>query len=441
VAADSKFNDNWERLAQGIREIQRKNSSTLSIEELYRNAYNMVLHKNGDKLYNGLRGIITQHLEKVVEEQIIPAFPNGGVNFLKVLENVWEDHKTCMRLIEIIFTFMDRVYSKDENVPPTYNLGLELFRDTIIRSTKYPIQSHLLDALLNQILLERENEIIDRSNIKTLMDMLLELTDTNKKDTVYAVDFEGRFLESSSEYYRVEGQMLISEHDAQEFMKKVENRLNEEDLRVHAYLSQTTGPKISNIVEEELIAKHFKTIIEMENSGLIFMLRNEKLDDLGKMYKLFGRVANGHEEMKNAISNYIQGLGMTINEIISNNATITTTTENITTEGDLQTETSVAIQWVQKVLDLKDKFDRIQNLALSNDESFKTAINEFFIAKNSKSHEFASLFIDDYLKKDLKETEEADNILHKASSLFHISSEKDIFDHQLIISQLPDLKI
>ncbi|CAG8805818.1 5524_t:CDS:2, partial [Racocetra fulgida] len=147
--ADSQFSDNWDRLAQAIREIHRKNASILSFEELYRNAYNMVLHKNGDKLYNGVREVITQHLEEVAKEQ-----------------------------------------------------------------------THLLDVLLNQILLERENEIIDRSNIKASMDMLLELTDTSTKDTVYATDFEGRFLETSSEYYRVEGQMLVGECDAPEYMKK-----------------------------------------------------------------------------------------------------------------------------------------------------------------------------------------------------------------------------
>ncbi|CAG8820499.1 8620_t:CDS:2, partial [Dentiscutata erythropus] len=94
----------------------------------------------------------------------------------------------------------DRVYAKSANVPLVYELGLELFRDTIVRSTIYLIQNHLLDILLNQILLERENEIIDR-----------------------------RFLETSAEYYQVEGQMLVGECDAPEYMKKIEKRLNEEE--------------------------------------------------------------------------------------------------------------------------------------------------------------------------------------------------------------------
>ncbi|RIB05755.1 Cullin [Gigaspora rosea] len=445
-AADSQFSDNWDRLAQAIREIHRKNASILSFEELYRNAYNMVLHKNGDKLYNGVREVITQHLEEVAKDQVVPAFPvsgasssqansangAGGANFLKVLKSVWEDHTTCMLMIRDILMYMDRVYAKSANVPLVYELGLELFRDTIVRSTIYPIQTHLLDVLLNQILLERENEIIDRSNIKASMDMLLELTDTSAKDSVYATDFEGRFLETSAEYYRVEGQMLVGECDAPEYMKKVEKRLNEEEQRVRHYLSQTTEPKIRSIVEEELISKHLKTVIEMENSGLIPMLRNEKMDDLGRMYKLFGRVIKGHEEMKTAISNYIRELGKDINETVSNSASTATAGESHTA-GDRQTGTSVAIRWVQDVLDLKDKFDKVQNLALSNDKAFQTAFNEafeFFINKNLKSPEFISLFIDDNLKKGLKgkTEEEVDNVLDKTITLFRFIGEKDVFE-------------
>ncbi|PKC14583.1 Cullin-domain-containing protein [Rhizophagus irregularis] len=410
-SADAQFNDNWDRLAQAIREIHKKNASILSFEELYRNAYNMVLHKNGDKLYNGVREVITQHLEEVAVSQVVPAFPlsgasssqtnpngAGGANFLKVLKTVWEDHTTCMLMIRDILMYMDRVYAKTANVPLVYDLGLDLFRDTIVRSQNYPIQNHLLEVLLQQIKLERENEIIDRTNVKASIDMLLELTDASTKDTVYATDFENKFLETSSEYYRVEGQMLVGEYDAPEYMKKVDKRLNEEEQRVRHYLSQTTEPKIRNIVEEELISKHLKTVIEMENSGLIPMLRNEKMD--------------------------------AINETVTSN---TTAEGGNAASGDKQTGATVAVRWVQEVLDLKDKFDKVQNLALSNDKAFQTSFNEafeYFINKNSKSPEFISLFIDDNLKKGLKgkTEEEVDSVLDKTITLFRFIGEKDVFE-------------
>lgn len=44
----------------------------------------------------------------------------------------------------------------------------------------------------------------------------------------------------------------------------------------------------------------------MENSGLISMLRDDKVEDLSRMYTLFGRVANGHQLMREVISGYVK---------------------------------------------------------------------------------------------------------------------------------------
>lgn len=64
---DERYVENiWNLLKNAIQEIQKKNNSGLSFEELYRNAYTMVLHKHGERLYNGLREVVTYHLESKV---------------------------------------------------------------------------------------------------------------------------------------------------------------------------------------------------------------------------------------------------------------------------------------------------------------------------------------------------------------------------------------
>ena len=64
----------WAVLRDAICQINRRDASGLSFEELYRNAYNMVLHKFGDKLYAGLINTITQHLQNVAAH--VQAGPN-----------------------------------------------------------------------------------------------------------------------------------------------------------------------------------------------------------------------------------------------------------------------------------------------------------------------------------------------------------------------------
>ena len=62
---------NWKILKKSTKwsfqEIQRKNNSGLSFEEFYRNAYTMVLHKHGERLYSGLKEVVTNHLESKVK--------------------------------------------------------------------------------------------------------------------------------------------------------------------------------------------------------------------------------------------------------------------------------------------------------------------------------------------------------------------------------------
>ena len=48
---EAKAENTWIALKSAIAEIHNQNASTLSFEELYRNAYNLVLHKHGELLY------------------------------------------------------------------------------------------------------------------------------------------------------------------------------------------------------------------------------------------------------------------------------------------------------------------------------------------------------------------------------------------------------
>lgn len=67
MTMDEKYVESiWSLLKNAIQEIQKKNNSGLSFEELYRNAYTMVLHKHGERLYTGLKEVVTHHLETKV---------------------------------------------------------------------------------------------------------------------------------------------------------------------------------------------------------------------------------------------------------------------------------------------------------------------------------------------------------------------------------------
>ncbi|KAI8344722.1 Cullin [Chlamydoabsidia padenii] len=451
------YEEGFQILRKAIHEIFHKNTKKLSYELSYRTAYNLTLLHHGERLYEGVKGEIAKYLDTVAEESIVPAFvvtgsttgsasggtitvvdgagADAGASFLKTVKLAWDDYTSAMTTIHGALYYLDDKLPK-YNLPHVFDMGLDLFRDKIIRSEKYPIQHHLISAMLNQIQLERHGDVIDRSAIKLSVSMLSGLTDPTTKDTVYVTDFETPYLEASTSFYQVESQTLTStNYDAPEFMRKVERRLEEEEERTHHCLSIGTEPKIRNIVETQLIAHNLKTIMEMPNSGLENMLNTDKYDDLSRMYKLFSRVPNGLDEMKLEISKYILQRGHDINRQINadNSNNVAPTNPKQKTAAGVQYGSQPAIRWVEQLLDLQTKFDRILDISANKDKAFQTTFNEAFeqfINENPKSAEFISLFIDENLKKGLKgKTEdEVDEILDKTIMLFRFLRDKDVFE-------------
>ncbi|KAI0215942.1 Cullin-3-A [Lamellibrachia satsuma] len=407
MTMDEKYvNSIWALLKNAIQEIQKKNNSGLSFEELYRNAYTMVLHKHGEKLYTGLREVVTEHLTNKVRKDVLESLNN---NFLQTLNSAWNDHQTSMVMIRDILMYMDRVYVQQNGVENVYNLGLMIFRDQVVRSPI--IRNHLRETLLEMVAKERRGEVVDRGAVKNACHMLMVLGLDSRN--VYEEDFERPFLEQSADFYRVESQKFLAENSASVYIKKVEARINEEAERATHYLDKSTEDPMVKVLEEELISKHMKTIVEMENSGVVHMLKNNKTSDLACMYKLFIRVPNGLKTMYGCISSYLRDQGRALVKEDEGNKN--------------------AIVYIQNLLSLKDRFDHFLHESFSDDRLFKQIISsdfEYFINLNPKSPEYLSLFIDDKLKKGVKgmSEQEIENVLDKSMVLFRFLEEKDVFE-------------
>lgn len=123
--------ENWTKLAKAISEIQQKRAGRLSFEEHYRYAYNLVLHKQGNTLYQGLIKLIEDHLQQETKDKIGPAFPSSslvggsstqaardvnstsgeasaqqGETFLTAVKQVWDDHLVCMSKLKDVLKYM-----------------------------------------------------------------------------------------------------------------------------------------------------------------------------------------------------------------------------------------------------------------------------------------------------------------------------------------------
>lgn len=120
------FEEVWGVLAASLREIHTKNASKLSFEELYRNAYKLVLKKRGEKLYEKVKELeadwlVNQTRPRVMAEiapsllfrhskaMVMPITNEtrvAGEKFLRVLKEAWEDHNLCMNMTTDVLMYM-----------------------------------------------------------------------------------------------------------------------------------------------------------------------------------------------------------------------------------------------------------------------------------------------------------------------------------------------
>jgi len=397
----------WNLLKNAITEIHRQNASGLSFEELYRNSYNMVLHKCGEKLYEGLREVVDEHLKEVAKT----VANSLDDDFLVSLNKAWNDHKISMLMIRDILMYMDRVYVAAHNKPTVYDMGLQLFRDNVTKHER--IKGRLLKTLLSLIHGERTGGMLDESLVKNIIQMLVDVGVNSR--SVYEEEFENQFLETTATFYRVESQDFISSNSCPDYMKKIEARLKEEVQRVARYLDTHTEQKLKNVCEKEMITNHMNELVQKEDSGLIPLLRDDQVEDLSRMYRLFGRVSGGLDLMREMMCNYVKEIGKGL----------------VTVEAKVTKKSKDT--YVQALLDLKDKYDALLKNAFNEDSSFQKGLNqafEYFINLNIKSPEYISLFIDEKLKKGLKgmTEEDVEIILNKVMTLFRFLQEKDVFE-------------
>ncbi|CAN6881573.1 hypothetical protein Bca4012_071593 [Brassica carinata] len=403
VVVDPKYADKtWQILERAIHQIYNQDASGLSFEELYRNAYNMVLHKFGDKLYTGFIATMTAHLKD--KSKLIEAAQGGS--FLEELNKKWNEHNKALEMIRDILMYMDRTYIESTKKPHVHPMGLSLWRDNVVHSPK--IHSRLLNTLLDLVHKERTGEVIDRGLVRNVTKMFMDLG-----ESVYQDDFEKPFLDASSEFYKVESQEFIESCDCGDYLKKAEKRLTEEIDRVGHYLDAKSEDKITSVVEKEMIANHMQRLVLMENSGLVTMLLNDKYEDLGRMYNLFRRVTNGLATVRDVMTSHLREMG-----------------KQLVTDPEKSKD---PVEFVQRLLDERDKYDKIISTAFGNDKTFQNASNssfEYFINLNARSPEFISLFVDDKLRKGLKGIADADVevVLDKVMMLFRYLQEKDVFE-------------
>lgn len=276
----------WEVLSSAIVQIQNKNVSNLSYEQLYRKAYTLVLHKYGNKLYENVSDLIKDHLLSK-RLSLLSIFDESYMNveeeFMKSVLNEWNEHLQAMKFISDVLMYLNRVYIKEQNKLLIYDLGIKLFKEYIIKYQDNEVGDRIIQILVSEIQKNRDGEIISTkmyiTKIIGMFEMLHEdtgLNDINVVENYYQKYFEPRFLSNSEAYYNELTVKFLSFESALKYLVETKQFLIAEADRITFYLPDSTIPKLIDLMNNILIKSQLDNIMNFPTDGLNYWIESIK---------------------------------------------------------------------------------------------------------------------------------------------------------------------
>ena len=377
----------------------------------------------GEDLYRNLK----DHLRKHLGELLAQSESYSDEQLLSFYIKEWNRYTTAAKYVNHLFRYLNRHWVKREidegkkDVYDVYTLHLVVWKEEFFART----HERVMNAVLKMIERQRNGEIIEQSQIKSIVDSFVSLgldeSDSTKSTLdVYRFYFERPFLSATESYYQLESQRFTAENSVVEYMKKAEGRLDEERDRVGLYLHPDVMNSLMKTCLQVLVADH-STLLREEFQRLLDADRQE---DLARMYRLLQRVPNGLEPLRTRFETHVRKAGEDSVERVA-----------ATQEGDAL-DPKV---YVDALLEVHTRFASLVNDAFAGEIDFvksldnacKEFINRNRVCKDSttKSPELLARYADNLLKKGTRNLEEneLENMLTQLMTVFKFIEDKDVF--------------
>ncbi|GER46235.1 cullin 1 [Striga asiatica] len=421
----------WDFMQKGITKLKNileglpeQQFSSEDYMMLYTTIYNMCTqkppHDYSQQLYDNYR----EAFEEYITSTVLPSLREKHDEFmLRELVQRWLNHKIMVRWLSRFFHYLDRYFIARRSLPSLKEVGLTCFRDLVYQELNGKVRSAVI-FLIDQ---EREGEQIDRALLKNVLDIFVEIG-MGQMD-YYEKDFEEALLNDTAAYYSRKASTWILDDSCPDYMLKAEECLKREKERVSHYLHSSSETKLLEKVQHELLSVYASQLLEKEHSGCHALLRDDKVEDLSRMYRLFSKVPRGLEPVASVFKQHVTAEGT---ELVkqAEDAASNKKTDKKDVDG-LQEQV-----FVRKVIELHNKFMAYVNDCFQNHTLFHKALKEAFEVfcnkgvAGSSSADLLATFCDNILKKGGSERlsdEAIEETLEKVVKLLAYISDKDLF--------------
>ncbi|KAH0781945.1 hypothetical protein KY290_001543 [Solanum tuberosum] len=439
-------------------------------------------HDYSQQLYDKYR----EPFEEYFTTTVLPSLREKHDEFmLRELVKRWSNHKIMVKWLSRFFHYLDCYFIARRSLPGLNEVGLTCFRDQVYQE----LNGKVRDAVISLIDQEREGEQIDRALLKNVLDIFVEMGMGSMY--YYEYDFEDAMLKDTAAYYSCKASNWILEDSCSDYMLKAEECLEREKDRVSHYLHSSSETKLLEKVQHELLSVYGTQPLEKEHSGCHALLRDDKVENLSRMYRFFSKIPQGLDPVANIFKQHVTAEGAALVKqaedaasnkkgnihpsFITNDRHVGLYMLDVVPDGSRlvfwvkvverheEEEGSTPLGWlgwgdkrdvvglqeqvfVGKVIELHDKYLAYVNNCFQNHTLFHKALEEAFElfcnkgVAGSSSTELLATFCDVILKKgeseklsdeameEILQKEKADNRSHlQVVKLLAYISDKDLF--------------
>ncbi|PVD30741.1 hypothetical protein C0Q70_10016 [Pomacea canaliculata] len=277
---------------------------------------------------------------------------------------------------------------------------------------------HMLEIGSNVIHLFRDRlgSSVNQAVVHGVIISLVDVENYKKKMAMqlYEEMFETPFLKETGNFYRSEASRLKSDCTCSEYMEKVIQRLDTENLRSRRFLHGSSYDKVTQECQQRLVADHLQFL----HAECHEMVQLEKCKDLTNMYKLLKPIQGGLGLLVQEMEDHIRCTGL---EAIKN----------------LKGE-NIQVLFVDSMLEVHSHFTEVIQKVFSNDQQFVGALDKACSAvinykvnpkQPCRSPELLARYCDCLLKKSSKGISESemDDKLASCITVFKYLDDKDVF--------------
>ena len=279
---------------------------------------------------------------------------------------------------------MNKNYVPKVKLKPVEQMQYSQFKHHVVLNAA--LKSKLVSKLIAEIRSERDGNVIERSQVRQAVHMLIEVGVNSRK--IYEQEFEQILLQETSDYYRAESQQLISSSSCSAYLQQANRRLQQEFERVQSYLSPSSETQLIQCFLDEYIGEvHASNLLQMESSGFVHMIRNNKINDLTIMFQLFSRRQKSFDLLKKCLSEFIASEG-----------------SKLVADTNLKTD-----DFIQQLMRLRELIIEIATQAMGRDSQVDLAIKMAFEKVCNQDNKVAKAlvgYLDEMFKTEFKTLQE-----------------------------------